>query len=39
MFTDQIRRKLNRCQLKSREHGVIKYNNQLDLYEIQLGRR
>ena len=39
IFTDKIRRKLNARQLKSREHYVIKYNNQPGLYEIQLRRR
>ena len=36
IFTDKIRRKLNAQQLKSREHCVIKYNNQSGLYEIRL---
>ena len=34
VFIDKIIHKLNGHQLKSKEHGVVKYNNQQDLYEI-----
>ena len=36
MFTNKIIRKLNRHQLKSREHDVVKYNEQPNLYKIRL---